>query len=171
MRSTPTRCGEVKERFVTLSLSKSWPLKKGAATAVADRRWRDEKQEGRTIAPTQRLKNKNATKYTKLAKERKKANGIATLLSTHTKGRRRLLVADAERDRTKTECDDDDGGREVWAGPGETRLWRRAGLDERRHRLVESVEQVLAREQLLDGGIDLRVQLAQVLKARDWLVQ
>lgn len=118
-----------------------------------------------------KAKNKNATKDTKLAKERKKANGIATLFSTHTKGRRRLLVADAERDRTKTECDDDDGGREVWAGPGETRLWRRAGLDERRHRLVESVEQVLAREQLLDGGIDLRVQLAQVLKARDWLVQ
>lgn len=116
-----------------------------------------------------KAKNKNATKDTKLAKK-KKSDGIVTFSSTHTKGRRRLLAADAERDRTKTECDDD-GGREVWAGPGETRLWRRAGLDERRHRLVESVEQVLAREQLLDGGIDLRVQLAQVLKARDGLVQ
>lgn len=60
-----------------------------------------------------KAKNKNATKDTKLAK--KKANGIATFSSTHTKGRRWLLAADAKRDRTKTECDDD-GRREGGVG-------------------------------------------------------
>lgn len=109
---------------------------------------------------------------TKLAKKR--TNKDSTVLVCKHDRRQWWLVADAERDPTTTICDDV-GGRETWAGPGEMRWGRegegRAGLDERRHRLVESVEQVLAREQLLDGGVHLRVQLAQVLKARDRLVQ
>ncbi|CAN7999806.1 unnamed protein product, partial [Ixodes hexagonus] len=71
-----------------------------------------------------------------------------------------------------TECEDDGDGRggDMGGAGGDEVTGVGTGLDERRHRLVKSVEQVLPREQLLNGGVDLRVQLAQVLKARDWLV-
>lgn len=48
---------------------------------------------------------------------------------------------------------------------------RAACSDECRHRLVEGTEQVLASEQLLDRGVDLGIQLTQVLQRWNRLVQ
>lgn len=55
---------------------------------------------------------------------------------------------------------------------GEGRGRGPCGLDERRgHGLVEGAQEVLAGEQLVDGGIDLGIQLAQVLQRGNGHVQ